>query len=305
MKMHDDQIDISDEVARELIVSQFPEWAPLPVRRFESRGTVNAIFRIGGEFAARFPLRAADPVAMLRDLEEEAQAIAEFSRHSPVSAPSPVCIGSPGATYPLPWSVQTWLPGTTALDNDPSRSLEFARDLAALVAALRLVSTAGRSFKGCGRGGDLHGHDEWVEASIRQVGPQFVKSQLAELWNYFRDLPRTSQDAMTHGDLTPLNILADRGQLVGILDCGGFGPADPSLDVIAGWHLLDDGPREVFRSELNCDELEWERSKAWTFEQSLGAVCYYVDSNPAMYNMGCRSLRRILDNTPARGLTPP
>ena len=31
--------------------------------------------------------------------------------------------------------------------------------------------------------------------------------------------------------------------------------------------------------------LEWERRKAWALEQSLGAVWYYAESNPAMSNM--------------------
>lgn len=81
--------------------------------------------------------------------------------------------------------------------------------------------------------------------------------------------------------------------MAGLLDCGGFGPADPALDVIAAWHLLEDAPREVFRAALGSGDLEWERSKAWAFEQSMGAVWYYADSNPAMSAMGRRTLARI------------
>lgn len=79
-----------------------------------------------------------------------------------------------------------------------------------------------------------------------------------------------------------------------MLDSGGFGPADPALEVMAGWHLLDDGPRSVFREALACDDLEWERSKAWAFEQAIGAVWYYLDTNPTMSSMGRRSLERII-----------
>ena len=104
---------------------------------------------------------------------------------------------------------------------------------------------------------------------------------------------------MTHGGLIPSNILVGKGRLVGVLDCGGFGPADPSRDVIAGWHLLDEGPRAVFRAELQCDDLEWERSKAWAFEQALGAVWYYVDSNPAMSAIGRCTLRRVVADSPS------
>ncbi len=122
----------------------------------------------------------------------------------------------------------------------------------------------------------------------------FDAHRLEEMWDYFRALPRESPDVMTHGDLTSQNILVDRERLAGVLDCGGFGPADSALDVIAGWHLLEDGPRDVFRAQLHCDELEWERSKAWAFEQALGAVWYYVDSNPVMHTMGHLTLSRII-----------
>jgi aminoglycoside phosphotransferase (APT) family kinase protein len=42
--------------------------------------------------------------------------------------PGPIAIGEPGAGYPLPWSVQTWLPGTVATEQDPSSSIDFAYD---------------------------------------------------------------------------------------------------------------------------------------------------------------------------------
>lgn len=292
--MHDDEIYISDEVVRKLIADQFPEWSQDPIRRMASSGTVNSIFRIGEGFAARFPLRPDDSVSTRQALEEEALASAEFMRCSPFPAPVPIAIGRPGLEYPLPWSVQTWLPGTVAIDADSSASAEFARDLASLVTALRQADTGGRKFSGVGRGGDLRDHDEWVETCIRKSATMFDAHRLEELWDYFRALPRTSPDVMTHGDLIPPNILIDRGRLVGVLDCGGFGPADPALDVIAAWHLLDDSPRTIFRAELHCDELEWERSKAWAFQQALGAVWYYVDSNSAMHAMGHLTLSRII-----------
>jgi aminoglycoside phosphotransferase (APT) family kinase protein len=298
MAMHDDEIEISDETARELIATQFPQWAQQPVRRIRSSGTVNAIFRIGEQYAARFPLLGTDPVETQQALEREAAASAEFAECSPFPAPVPVGLGVPGFGYPLPWSVQTWLPGTIATDADPGNSEGFARDLATLVAALRAVDTRGRTFTGDNRGGHLSDHDGWVQKCLRNSEQLLDVRHLARLWKYFRDLPRTSPDVMTHGDLIPANVLVDGGRLTGVLDCGGFAPADPALDVIAGWHLLDDGPRSVFRAELRCDDLEWERSKAWAFEQAMGAIWYYVDTNPAMTRMGRRALSRVVAATP-------
>ena len=112
--MHDDEIQISDQGVQQLVATQFPGWADLPIRRIRSSGTVNAIFRIGDELAARFPLRPRNPGSERQILEIEAKASAEFNRHSPFPGPTPVVIGEPGEGYPLPWSVQSWLPGTVA-----------------------------------------------------------------------------------------------------------------------------------------------------------------------------------------------
>ncbi|SFB52797.1 hypothetical protein SAMN05216266_11689 [Amycolatopsis marina] len=67
---------------------------------------------------------------------------------------------------------------------------------------------------------------------------------------------------------------------------------------MGAWHLLDAGPRRSFRDDLECDDLEWERGKAWAFHQAMGLVWYYVDSNPAMSRMGQRTLKRLMADTP-------
>ena len=114
------------------------------------------------------------------------------------------------------------------------------------------------------------------------------------MWERLRDLPRHAPDLMTHGDLIPGNVLVRGGRLVGILDAGGLAPADPALDLVSAWHLLDHGPRLILREELDCDDLEWERGKAWALQQALGAAWYYRDTNPPMHAMGMRTLTRIL-----------
>ena len=102
---------------------------------------------------------------------------------------------------------------------------------------------------------------------------------------------------MSHGDLIPGNLIVSAGRLAGILDTGDVGPADPALDLVAAWHLLEDEPRQALRGDLSCGDLEWERGRAWAFEQAMGLVWYYADSNPAMSRLGRRTLGRILAST--------
>jgi aminoglycoside phosphotransferase (APT) family kinase protein len=295
--MHPDEIAVSADVVRELINAQFPRWRDLPVRRISSAGTVNAIFRIGDELAARLPLQPDNPDEVLATLEREALAATELAKHARIPTPRPIAIGTPGSGYPLPWSVQTWLPGTVATGADPGESAAVAAELADFIGGLRRADTQGARFIGTGRGGDLGSHDEWMETCFRRSEGLLDVPHLRAVWREWRDLPRVAPDVMSHGDLIPGNVLVAAGRLAGILDVGGFGPADPALDLIAGWHLLEDGPRAVFRDRLGSDDLEWARSKAWAFEQSMGAIWYYVDSNPTMSLMGRRTLKRVLEDS--------
>jgi aminoglycoside phosphotransferase (APT) family kinase protein len=293
--MHPDQISVSVATVRELLDAQFPEWAGLPIRRVASQGTVNAIVRIGDGLAARFPLQGTDVRATREWLEREARAARLLHGRTPFATPEPVALGDPGAGYPLPWSVQTWLPGTVAAEADPGGSLEFAHDLALFIRCVRKIDVAGRTFTGSGRGGDLRAHDDWVGMCLERSEAMVDVARLRRMWAEFREAPRIdAPDVMTHGDLIGGNVLVSGDRLSGIIDVGGMGPADPALDLVGAWHLLETAPRQALRDDLGCDDAEWMRGKAWAFEQALGALWYYVESNPAMSLMGRRTLERIV-----------
>ena len=95
---------------------------------------------------------------------------------------------------------------------------------------------------------------------------------LRGLWGRLRVLPEPDEDAMCHGDLTPQNVLVDRGHLVGVLNTGGFGPADPALDLVSVRHLLDAQRGELVRRELRCCDVEWERGMAWALPLTAKSV---------------------------------
>ena len=292
--MHEGQLTVTEGMVRELVADQFPEWAGLPITPVRSAGTVNAIFRIGDRLAGRFPLVSVrDADATRQWLVSEAEAARELAAHTSFPVPEPVAIGDPGGGYPLPWSVQTWLPGSTANESDPSRSDAFAHDLARFIWELRAIDIRGRRFSGEGRGGALDAHEEWIELCFERSEGLLDVLRLRQLWARFRELPRESDDTMAHGDLVPGNVLVEQGRLAAVLDVGGLGPADPALDLVGAWHMLDADRREILRRDLRCDDLEWERGKAWAFVQAIGLVWYYLTSNPTMSRIGRRTLERI------------
>lgn len=292
--MHRNQLTVDLGTVRKLLDEQFPQFRSASIEEVHTTGTVNAIFRIGPDLAARFPLTAQDPDDALIWLMAEADAARELAEVSTVPTTEPVALGEPGDGYPMPWSVQTWLPGHDATIKDPAGSMDFAHDLASLIATLRGVDTQGRRFDGAGRGGHLPDHDEWLELCFRESENLLDVPRMRSIWADLRRLPEVDADAMCHGDLTPPNVLVADGRLVGVLDGGGFGPADPALDLVAAWHLMEEAQRDTLRTALACGDVQWLRGTAWAFQQALGLVWYYADSNPSMSRWGLRTLDRIV-----------
>lgn len=299
--MHPDQLVLTEQVATRLITDLLPGTDPATVRLLETSATTSTVVRIGEDLAARFPLEPADPDIARAALAAEHEAMAEFAAVSPLPAREPVALGEPSAAFPMPWSMQTWVPGEVADPVVLAGSDAAADDLAALLLALRAVPTGGRRFRGPGRGGDLTAHEDWVRECLERSRGLLPVDQFAARWERWRTLERRDPDVMSHRDLIPANLLTAGGRLVGVLDAGGYSPADPALDLVGAWHLLDAERRDRLRQSLGCSDLEWERGAAWAFVQAIGLVWYYEDSNPTMAQLGRSTCQRLLEEPPPEG----
>lgn len=292
--MHDGQLDVTTDLVKGLIREQFPEWSALAVRAVSSHGTVNALFRIGDELLARFPIVPGDPAATRKELEDEADAAGRLRAISPYPTPEPIAIGEPGEEYPLPWAVYSWLNGTIAYDADVAGSTAFAEDLARFVLALRAAPTEGRVFTGPWRGGVLTSQDEYVADGLERSRGMIDVDALARLWADLRTTPRTEPDVWAHRDLMPGNLLAADGRLTGVIDVGTFTVADPAIDLQPAWNLLNPHARTAFRAALGSDDNEWRRGMGWSFAQAIGCIWYYVETNPVMSRTAHHTLTALL-----------
>ncbi|TCC12337.1 aminoglycoside phosphotransferase family protein [Kribbella soli] len=292
--MHEGQLDVTVGLVEGLVKEQFPQWSELAVRAVPSHGTVNALFRIGDELVARFPILPGDVATVQRELEDEADAARRLHAMSPYPTPEPIAIGAPASGYPLPWAVQTWVDGTIAYDADVAGSAAFAEDLALFVLALRAQPTEGRMFTGSWRGGVLTSQDEYVADGLERSRGMIDVDELARLWADLRTTPRTEPDAWTHRDLMPGNLLAKDGRLAGVIDVGTFTVSDPAMDLQPAWNLLDPTARSAFRVALGSDEAEWRRGMGWSFAQAIGCLWYYVETNPIMSRTAHHTLTALL-----------
>lgn len=297
MQMHENQLELTLATAVNLVSEQFPQWSDLPLQSVVSTGTVNRLFRLGKEWLLRFPLEAGDVEHTRSELQAEFRSAEFLLGKVPLATPEPVTIAEPGADFPLPWSIYRWIPGQVVHQSELTDQLDLAARLADFVATLRSLDSAGRSFSGSGRGGALADHDEQVTKALSRNRGLIDVDRLSTLWRRLRDTPRPdASDLWTHGDLMPGNLLLQNGRLSAVIDVATLGPADPALDLMPAWNLLDAAAREVYRAELASSDDEWRRGKAWALAQAVGCLYYYRVSNPAMSQTAERTLLALLDD---------
>ena len=208
--MHANQLTVAVETVRKLVDEQFPEWRALPIRAVASQGTVNALFRIGDKFLARFPLEAGDVGPAWRRLQSEAQAARELLGRTRFATPEPVALGEPGAGTRFrgrcrPGCRGLW-PRTRTRANPPRLHMTW---LSSSTVCARSALAAGNSADGAG--------EATCDPTTR--GPDLLRAQRtaagcspapAHLGNHAGP-PRSARDVMTHGDLIPGNVLVSDG----------------------------------------------------------------------------------------------
>jgi aminoglycoside phosphotransferase (APT) family kinase protein len=275
--MHDDELEIDDELVRTLIAEQFPDWAGLPLVR-AGDGTVNVVYRLGTELSVRLPRRAPR-----EDVEDRVLAAVSAL---PLDVPRVVALGKPTDAYPWEWAVHTWLDGV-----HPDGDLPV-EDVAALVAALHRLDPTGAPEPGYGRRRPLAERDDAVRDALTRIdAPGAV-----DLWDESLRAPGWHRSGVwVHADLDRRNVVERGGRLAGVLDWAGAGVGDPALDVMVAWKLVARDDRERFRALLDVDDATWLRAKGWCVSQALIALGYYTPANnPAIHAEATRWLAEVL-----------
>lgn len=273
--MHADQLDVDDHLVRRLVDAQFPQWAGLPLRRFASSGTVNAIYRLGDDLAVRLPLMA----AWAGDNDLELRWLPRLAGRLPLAISEPVGRGEPTDDYPLAWSVYRWLEGTPAVFSELADQRQTALDLAEFVVALRGIDLGpdGPPVRRMA----LKDRDAHVRESIAASEGLIDTAAATAAWELVLQAPEfDGPPVLLHTDLLPGNLLTVDGVLTAVIDFGGLGLGDPAADTIVAWALLAGEARTVFRSALDVDDATWMRGRGLTLSKGLVALPYYIETNP-------------------------
>jgi aminoglycoside phosphotransferase (APT) family kinase protein len=281
--MHADELTIDEELVRDLVDEQFPEWADLPLERVEPSGTDNAIFRLGDELAVRLPRRDGST----HPEDKEHVWLPRLAPALGLEIPLPVARGAPAAWYPWYWSIVHWLNGETPLGAtvDPA-------ELATLLRELQAIDPTDGPPPGARRGEPLAARDRSTQLALEHLDVPAA----AELWRRAVAAPEWAGDRVwLHADLDARNVLVRDGRLTGVIDWGCLGVGDPAVDVMAAWKLLDAPGRERLRGLLEVDDDTWLRAQGWAVSQALIALDYYtLETYPVIVHEARRWLAEVL-----------
>ncbi|HET6847975.1 MAG TPA: aminoglycoside phosphotransferase family protein [Gaiellales bacterium] len=275
--MPDGEVPASEDVVRNLLRQQTPQWAHLPLRRVEEVGTDNVLYRLGDSLVVRLPRGGRSVASLLKECEW----LPRLRPHLPVAIPQVLAVGRPDARYPHAWAVYEWLHGERATESRVHDQMRLVRDLAEFVSALWGLDSAGAPAPGdhnFHRGVPLADRDDETRSSIAALGGRLDTAAVTDVWEQALAAPAWSGPPVwIHGDLDRQNLLVRDGRLSGVIDFGGLGAGDPACDVMAAWKLFDADARAGFRATLDVDEATWQRSRGWVVSQAVMALAYYTD----------------------------
>jgi len=286
-------IDIGDDLAAHLLSSQFPEMADLPLQR-AANGWDNVMYRLGDHCALRLPRReVAAPL-----IEHEARLLGELAPMLPLLIPTPIKVGKPCKHYPRVWTIVPWFEGHPVKHDSVLDRTLLAGDLGRFIAALHQPASQDAPHNPY-RGVPLCQRHEATSVRIKNLADLIDQRAVSQAWEVASSVaPWTGQSLWVHGDLYPLNMVANNGRLVAVIDFGDITGGDPATDLMGAWHLFGDQEREVFRTAANTetrpiDDAMWERGRGWAIAHSLDILSAALN-HPDLQPLAVTALERAV-----------
>ncbi|WP_027483687.1 aminoglycoside phosphotransferase family protein [Deinococcus pimensis] len=280
-------------LVRQLITTQFPHWAHLPIEPASPQGWDNRTFRLGNDLCARLPSAR----GYVPQVAKEHRWLPVLAASLPWNVPVPVALGQPSERYPYPWSVYGWLEGQPASPTNLPNLSVFASDVARFLRDLRSVPPGDGPRPGLHsafRGGPLATYDEETTTCLNDLEGEVDTHALHAVWTAALDAPWDGHDVWFHGDVAVNNLLVHEGRLRGVIDFGCCGVGDPACDLVLAWTLFEGESRAVFKAELGNDERTWSRARGWAVWKALLQVRDARRANDEVSGEVSRAARRVL-----------
>lgn len=260
--------EINESLAKQLICSQFPQWAHLSIKPVEADGHDNRTFRLGDEMSIRLPTGKAyaDHVPIEHDW------LPGIAKHLSLPITEPVAKGDPYYGYPWPWSVNRWIPGETASRENIADFATLAEDLADFLNILQKIDATNGPRPGPEnyfRGGDLAVYDSETRQCIENLSEVIDSKTATKIWEQALHARCQEIRVWVHGDIAAGNLIVSDGRLRGVIDFGQLAAGDPSCDLAIAWAFFPENARKAFRKRLGTDRSVWIRGRGWALWKAL------------------------------------
>ncbi|CAI0697841.1 aminoglycoside phosphotransferase family protein [Serratia entomophila] len=286
-------MNIDEKLVSQLIATQFPHWANLPLRPVDAGGWDNRVFHLGNQMLVRMP--SAECYAS--QVEKEQFWLPKLAPLLPIPISTPLALGKPAENYPWKWSIYRWIEGETAASSPVANLGEFAGDLARFLLALQSIDSAGGPAAGkqnFHRGGSLSVYDAETRQAISDLAARINVSLLTEIWDAGCATIWTKAPVWVHGDISAGNLLVKNHRLSAVIDFGQLGVGDPACDVVIAWTYLDAYSRPAFREALSIDANTWARGRAWALWKALIVAVKPDNTNAVEARQAWRTIEQII-----------
>lgn len=285
--------DINVSLVNQLVTTQFPKWAGLPIKPVEFDGWDNRTFRLGDDMSVRLPSAARYALKVAK----EQRWLPILFTQLPLPIPTPLAMGVPADGYPWHWSVYRWLEGEDATVERIDDLSKFATALARFLTALQQIDPDGGDPPGPHsffRDGPLATYDAETRKAISGLGDKIDTDVVAAVWETALKATWHGSPVWIHGDVSAANLLIQDGQLSAVIDFGGSGVGDFACDLTIAWTLFSAESRNAFRAALSADDAAWARGRGWALWKGLIALAEHIDTQPLKAREACRVLDEVL-----------
>ena len=282
------EIEIKEELVRDLLRSQHPSVCDLPIQPIGS-GWDNQLFRLGDSLTVRLPRRH----IATKLIETEQTWLPILSARLPISVPSPIYCGKPSDRYPLSWSVLPWIEGVSAHVEAPS--IGESKRFAAFLKALHVPAPSSVPFNPF-RSVSLASRAEQIADWMQQLDEKtaLITPTIKAIWRRATDPNLTFEPKWIHGDLHPQNVLVNRGKISGVIDWGDMTAGDPALDLAAIWMIF---PQQIERQQslrhYGATPSLTHRAKGWAIFFAAVFSTYGDADDPIQIQMGQRIFQNL------------
>lgn len=287
-------IDVSTELATQLIQSQFPS-IQLKEIRYLGEGWDNKVFSVNGIYVFRFPRRELGVTLMTHEIR--VMPLLEKYIHLPIAHPR--FIGHPTDDFPHPFAGYDYLEGEALADLDFAILPEtdvlqqlayFLKDLHAIIPS-EIPTEISEDISRMDYEPRVPAITDGI-TQLEKAGHVVDKERIMDLVKACASVFPAENTCIVHGDLHPRHILIRDNKLAGIIDWGDMSFGCKAMDLSILYTLY---PREYHAAFWAIygevpEEVKWQALFRAIYSNVLLAM-YALDTNyPALLRSSLQGL---------------